>query len=49
MLFGVRELYAVDDSTLCITSNSLPMYTIIHMNGATWCAVKQSIISVCFI
>jgi len=49
MLFGVHELYAVDDNTPCITSNSLRMYTIIHMNGATWSDVKQSIISVCFI
>jgi hypothetical protein len=49
MLFGVRELCAVDDNALCIASNSLRMYTIIHMNGAAWSDVKQSIISVCFI
>jgi len=49
MLFGVRELCAVDNNARCITSNSLRMYTIIHMNDVTWSDVKQSIISVCFI
>jgi hypothetical protein len=49
MLFGVRDLCAVDDNALCNASNSLRMYTVIHMNSATSSDVKQSIISVCFI
>jgi len=49
MLFDVRELCAVDDNVLCIASNSYRVCTIIHMNGAMWSDVKQSIISVCFI